>query len=364
MESEEIRKRLNRLDFELIELLNERMELDLRLGKIQDKNLDGECSCDNSRRLRVPVHERLINREFANHFFDGLDQQSRQLQAQNRKLTGFMGVHGANGDVAVRAYDPNMIPIPCMRFIDVFAGVRDGRLDYGLVPVENILEGQVAEVNDLLIQYDLHIAGEVNLPIHHALLTLPETDPLSVKEVYSHQQALAQCRNYLNLRQWEARPFYNTAGAAKMLSETKPKASAVIANKLCADIYHLKVIEENIEDESFNYTRFILLSACENPVPGDKCSLVFSTWHRAGALYQVLRIFAEAGINLLRIESRPSKDDPGNFLFLVDFKGNLSEPAIQKTLDVIRANTVICKLLGSYAEAPASPPLYRKNSES
>ena len=172
------------------------------------------------------------------------------------------------------------------------------------------------------IETELKIVGEIKIPIHHCLLALPETEYRDLKIVYSHPQALAQCREFISRHKLEPRPFYDTAGAAKMLSEDRPDAACAIANKLCAELYHLEIIQENVEDHESNSTRFVILSRDESSEPGNKCSIMFSLKDEAGALFSILKIFSDRAINLTRIESRPHRNDPGNYVFFTDFEGS------------------------------------------
>jgi prephenate dehydratase/chorismate mutase/prephenate dehydratase len=350
MEIKDIRKRIKRLDYEMIKILNQRIELALRSTRVRENGLTEEEEQEFLEHFEH-MHEGLIGKEFGRSLFRDIMEESRRVLGQGRKLAAFQGEHGANSEAALKAYSREFAGIPCRKFVDVFDGLKQGWFDYGLVPVENSLEGGVTEVNDLLIQNDLFICGEVKLRINHALMTLEETDYRGVRVVYSHPQALAQCRGFISRNDLEELPFYNTAGAARMLAELRPKGSAVIANPLCADIYELKIIKENIEDNSSNFTRFVLLSK-EPCRQGNKCSVVFITPDTCGALNKVLTILAEAGINMSRIESRPSRIEPGNFAFLVDFNGSIDEDRIARALEAVEKNTNMYKLLGCYPEAP------------
>ncbi len=350
MELKDIRKQVKRLDYEMANLLNQRLELVLRSTRLRENPVDET----EERELREHIEQippRLSDPDFFRDLFDRVLEESRRVRSVEQRLAGFQGEHGAYSEAAVRAYDDTFVPVPCMKFVDVFDGVKKGCFEYGMIPVENSLEGGVAENNDLLAKHDVFIVGEVKLHIRHALMALPETDPRGIKEVYSHPQALAQCRRYLAKNEYEARPFYNTAGAARMLSVNRPRASAAIANTLCAKIYDLKIIEEDIQDEDTNFTRFVLIGKEQRKEPGDKCTVVFSTPHECGALNRVLTVFAVAGINLTRIESRPSRKEPGNFVFHVDFQGSTAESRVTSTLENIQRITTMYKFLGCYPAA-------------
>lgn len=273
-------------------------------------------------------------------------------KSQDKKLqsVGFQGEHGAYSEAAAKAYNPRLAPIPCTGFIDVFAGIENNTFDLGILPVENSLEGAVTEVNDLLINYDkpFQIVGEIRLSIAHSLLTLKETEFEEIKFVYSHPQAIAQCRGFISRNKLEPHQYYDTAGAAKMLSLFRPGAAAVIANTNCAGIYDLKVVREGIQDEEVNFTRFLIISKEDNKNAGNKCSITFSTRHHAGALHEILGYFAAAGINLTRIESRPIKKDPGKYAFLLDFTCSIEDAILHNILDRVKEKCVTYKFLGAY----------------
>jgi prephenate dehydratase/chorismate mutase/prephenate dehydratase len=292
----------------------------------------------------------LVRPEFSEKLFAEIIEESKNLQGKNLRLAAFQGEHGAYGEMAVRSFDAQVVPISCREFADVFAGVEKDQLDIGVVPVENSLEGPVTQVNDLLVETTLQIIGEVNIPVHHCLLALPETDYHDIKVVYSHPQALAQCRGFISRNRLEPRPYYDTAGAAMMLANERPKASAVIASRLCAELYGLEVLKENIEDHESNSTRFLVLGK-EKAKKGGKCSIIFSTAHKAGALFSVLRVFSDAQINLTRIESRPIRSEPKNYAFLLDFQGSDTDPKVSAALEEVRAHAAMYKFLGCYGAA-------------
>ncbi|MBI2837148.1 MAG: prephenate dehydratase [Acidobacteria bacterium] len=351
MDLNETRRQIDRIDFEIVKLLNMRMELALRARKLKPSVQDPAREMDVLSAARKHSQS-VVRPEFSEKLFAGIIDESRQLQAQDLTLVGFQGEHGANSELAVRSLDPSWVPIPCVEFVDVFECVRKGQLDGGVVPVENSIEGGVTQVNDLLVEVDVRITGEIRVPIHHCLLALPDSDYRDIKVVYSHPQALAQCREFLARNKLEPRPFYDTAGSAMMLSRERPKAAAVIANRLCAELYDLEILKENIEDHESNSTRFVVLRGGEGvEQDGNKCSIIFRTAHRSGALFSVLKIFSDAGINLTRIESRPIRQDPGNYAFLLDFQGSSSDVRVRRALEAARGETAWFKFLGCYTEA-------------
>lgn len=229
-------------------------------------------------------------------------------------------------------------------------------VEEGIVPVENSLEGSVNITLDILAgETNLKIKGEVIIPVAHHLLVKDEVDLKDIYLVYSHPQAVAQCRKFIEkyLPNAETELTFSTAEAAKHISRRKENHCAAIGTIRAAELYGLKVIKDNIHDYNCNYTRFIVLSLTESsePTREDKTSLVFGIKDGPGALYQILREFALRGINLTRIESRPSKKNFGDYLFYVDLEGYKQEPAVEEALNAVKANTVFIKVLGSYPKA-------------
>ncbi len=347
MKLDELRKKIDKIDRELLVLLQERMGLALRSNKFKHTAHDPQGEEDMLARAER-MNLDLVERSFTRQLLKTIIEESKRLQDEDRALVAFQGEHGAYGDVAARRLVPSEAYIPCLEFVDVFRGVEANEFDLGVVPVENSLEGAVTQVNDLLTTTDLKVIGEVKVPVNHCLLATEATDYREIRLVYSHPQALAQCRNFLARNKLEARPYYDTAGAAKMLARENPKAAAAIASALCAELYNLEIIKERIQDGPSNSTRFLLLSREPNLGKGDKTSLVFAVAHEAGQLYGVLRLFAEANINLTRIASMPRRSDPGNYSFFLDFEGSEQDEKVAAVLKKMQTLTISLKYLGSY----------------
>lgn len=276
------------------------------------------------------------------------------MKNKKRVTVAFQGEHGAYSESAV--YDffgPTAQPKPCKNFSDVFRSVDDRETEYGVVPIENSIEGSVNQVYDLFLQYDLKVRGEIVLKIVHCLIANPETQLNSVKVIYSHPQALAQCRNFLESLGCELISTYDTAGSVKMIKEKGMIDAAAIAGERAAEIYRMKILAKEIADNLNNYTRFFVLSRTEPPPSGnDKTSIIFSTRHVPGALYKALGEFAVRGINLTKIESRPTKQRPWEYNFYLDFEGHRSEEGCAEALKELRTKSVFVKILGSYPKAP------------
>ncbi len=351
MNLDRIRKEIDRVDTRLLNLLNERMALVLEARRYKDQAEDPK----REKALFGLLEERatrLVDKAFIGKIFEAIVSKSKALQDTDHRLVGFQGKHGAYSELAARAWDPETVPIPTTSFEDVFEGVESGLFDYGVVPVENTLGGSVDQVNRLLIRSDLRIVGAVELPVHLCLLALPETDHREIRAAYSHPKALAQCRLFLHRNRIEPIHFSDTAGAAKMLAEERPRGAAAVASKACARLYRLEILKENIEDLDRNVTRFVVLSRQTQDLEGHKCSVVFSTEHKAGTLYRVLEIFAGQGINLTRIESIPAS--PGEYAFFLDFLGSTEEDKVRSALEQARKVTSRFRLMGCYKEVRAS----------
>jgi len=265
-------------------------------------------------------------------------------------LVAFQGVHGAYSEQAIRQhFGDDVTTHPCRSFSELFEVLQAGEVTYGMLPVENALAGAVSQAYELLLDHDFRIQAEVILHVRHALLA-PEGMVLDdVKQVHSHPQALAQCERYLKRYGIDPVPRYDTAGSARDLAQNPQPGTAAIASQLAAKLYNLTILEPNIEDVTFNYTRFLVLGH-DDPEPGtyNKTSLVFATRNRPAALYECLGEFANAGLNLTKIESRPRRNRPWEPVFYVDFEGHWSEPAAQEVMARLLQRASFVKMFGSY----------------
>ena len=352
MTLDEIRRKINTIDFELLKLLNTRMEYALRTTTLKQGITDSKR--ENQVLDYIAMHSQgLIKPEFCRSLFQQIIGESKRLQGDHLRLMGFQGEHGSFSEVAAMTHNQDLFCIACNSVGEIFRGVENEFFDYGTVPVESSLGGTVMEVNEFLADPDLEtrIVGEIRFPISYCLLTLPDIDQEDLRVVYSSSTTLSHCSRYIHKKRLEARPFYGTAAAAKMLQKDRPEASAAIASRFCADYYNLKVVSSEIEDNPGNMTRFLIISRKERMNSGNKCSVVFTTEHRAGALVEILGDFAEAGMNLTRIESMPKRNDPGNYKFFLDFVGSTEDPAVKEILARTENKTEMFKLLGCYNSA-------------
>ncbi|MGH9404852.1 MAG: prephenate dehydratase [Terriglobia bacterium] len=245
---------------------------------------------------------------------------------------------------------PKIAVKPNESFSAMFRAVASGESRYALAPIENTLAGPVYENYDLLLEHDLHIVAEVNLRIVHNLIAFPGTTAANLARVYSHPVALAQCRRFFKRHpRVERMPFYDTAGSVKMLAESRPPGSAAIGSRVAARVYGGRILREHLEDHQENYTRFLLLSRARAVRPGsDKVSIAFSTRNVSGALFKCLSVFALREINLSKIESRPLRTHPWEYMFYVDFAGNLKDAVCRNALSHLAEVTDFLRVLGCY----------------
>jgi len=215
------------------------------------------------------------------------------------------------------------------------------------LPVENSLEGSVGESNDLLLVTKLNVVGEIYHRIHHCLIGTGSIE--DVDTIYSHPQALGQCRQYIQKNSLKTIPSYDTAGSVKIIKDLNKNSAACIASKNAAKIFDVPVIQEGIEDNTNNYTRFLIFSKEKSAeTENSKTSIIFSVKHESGALYQIINEFYQQKINLTKIESRPNKNTVWEYNFYVDFEGHQDNSAIKDVLQKLRDNTTFLKILGSY----------------
>ncbi|MGE5488003.1 MAG: prephenate dehydratase [bacterium] len=275
-----------------------------------------------------------------------------------RERVAFQGERGAFSEVAIRQLlGTRAEAIPCQRFDQVFAALRDKKASAAVIPIENTLHGSVHENYDHLLNFKFEICGETSVRISHSLIAPPGMTFRKVKRVFSHPVALNQCLNFFAKHPHiEKVPFYDTAGSVKMIMEERPEGGAAIASSVAAEIYGAKILKRSLEDDRRNYTRFFLLRRPEDAArtkrPAGKCktSIVFSTRNVPGGLFRALGAFALRDVNLAKIESRPLRGKPWEYLFYVDLNGSQDQENVQKALGHLAELADFLRVLGCYPE--------------
>ena len=279
---------------------------------------------------------------------------NKETKAGKQKVkVAFQGERGAYSESAVYTFFGDAAEVkPCRDLTEVFESVDEQEVPVGVVPVENSLEGSVNQTYDLFLTHNLKVSGEIIIRISHCLIANPSTSLETVKTVYSHPQALAQCRSFLERLGSDLIPTYDTAGSVKMLKEKGLKDAAAIASEKAAEIYGMKILAREIEDTPTNYTRFFVISKNDAPRTGrDKTSIIFAATHTPGALYHALGEFAKRDINLTKIESRPTRQKPWEYNFYLDFEGHRTEENCATALKALEKSALFIKILGSYPRA-------------
>jgi prephenate dehydratase len=265
----------------------------------------------------------------------------------------FQGIAGAYSEQAIRQFfGAEVESVPRRTLADIFFAVERHDADYAMLPVENSVAGSVNQSYELLVEHDLRIHAEVVLRVRHKLLGLPGAQLSDLKRVRSHPQALAQCQRYLARYGLEPEPAFDTAGSARDLAAEPDPETGVIASALAAELYELEILDHDIEDFPFNYTRFFVLSRETAPrAQRNKTSIVFTTPHQPGALYECIGELARRRINLTKIESRPRLNRPWQYIFYLDFEGHAQDPECEAALIGLLRQSSFVKLLGSYPAA-------------
>ena len=273
-----------------------------------------------------------------------------------RLRAGFQGALGAFSQEAVaQLLGTNSEVVPYERFEDVFRALTRGKIDAAVIPVENTLAGSVHENYDHLLHFDVRITGETNVRIVHNLIAPPGVRFKDIRRVYSHPVALNQCLSFFaRHRKLERTPFYDTAGSVKMVMEQKAPDAAAIASSVAARIYGGRILKRSIEDDRRNFTRFVLLYPSRKArvrrgaAKPWKTSIVFATRNIPGALFRALSAFALRDLNLAKIESRPLRGKPWEYMFYVDFLAREDEPRVQNALRHLAELADFMRVLGSY----------------
>lgn len=285
----------------------------------------------------------------------GRDHTEEDMGSATATTIGYQGVPGAYSEEALISFLPDVQPVPVRTLADVFEALAEGRIDRAFIPVENSHAGSISEAYDLMLEYPVTVMAEHVHQVHHLLLGIEGTEISQIEIVYSHPQALAQTDRFLRQAQLRTEPYYDTAGAAQMVAQRNDRRFAAVASRLAGGHYGLSVLAESIETSSDNATRFFLIArgewTTERTVTSDragKTSLVFGTEHTPGALVRALSCFARESVNLSRLESRPSRHRPWEYLFFTDVAGYAHAPNVREALGELQRLNPFVRLLGSY----------------
>jgi len=355
----DIRNEIDRLDNEIQKLISQRAKCAMEVAHVKQsavKDSDEKplfYRPEREAQVLQKVKDRndgvLPDNEMARLFREIM---STCLALEHQLNVAYLGPEGTYTQLAaLKHFGHSVKAVPVSAIDEVFREVESGSVDYGVVPVENSTEGMVNQSMDLFVNTTSRICGEVSLRIHHNLLS-KEEDIEKIKRIYSHQQSLAQCRAWLstNMQGVECVTKPSNAEAAKCAAEEKN--SAAIAGITAADQYGLNILAANIEDETHNTTRFLVIGQQETRASGnDKTSLLLSVHNRPGALYNLLEPFRKYDVSMTRVESRPSKQGMWDYVFFVDIEGHVSDKNVSDALEEVKSHAAMVKVLGSYPRA-------------
>lgn len=366
----ELRKTIDAIDDEMIPLFEKRMDVAKQVAEY--KRAAGASVLQTGREKEVLdlAVQRLGDKSYASEARDFMtavmdlskevqfrtnpveeEPRTRKKPCENAKV-GFQGTAGSYSQQAAEELFPNagnMNAYPT--FESVFKAIDGGEIDYGVVPLENSSVGSVVEVYDLLGKYNCFIVGEKWLRINHCLLGVKGATVKDVKTVYSKAEALGQAHDYLSQGGFNLVSYANTALAAEMVAKKGDKSLAAVAGESAAKIYGLEVLAKGINSDKENFTRFIVISRTLADIKADKVTVSFTISNESGTLYKVLRFFSRYGINMVKIESRPLKNNPGSYYFVVDLEGNCDSQDMIRALYYVEKSTIDFKLLGEYVKS-------------
>ncbi|AIY84851.1 MAG: chorismate mutase [Clostridium baratii] len=365
------RKEIDNIDKEITRLFEERMNVVLKVAEYKKEN---NLPIFHKGREEVVIEKninRLENKDYSleiRKFYNSLMEVSRELQSRklNREnsyedikelniskedILGFQGVNGSYSEEALlKHFGSDNKRLFFEEFEDVFKALKNDKIKYGILPVENSSSGGINEVHDLLIKYGFYIVGEESIKIEEHLLGTENATLETIKDVYSHPQGFIQSseflKNYSNLK---LIPFHNTATSAKLVSELNDESNAAIAGERASKIYNLKIIKRNISNNKNNCTRFIIIGKeLLKEKDANKISIVFSLEDKPGTLYKLLKHFGEYDLNMIRIQSRPTKGERWKYFLYIDFEGSLQNEGERKALEFIKNSSEYFRLLGWY----------------
>jgi chorismate mutase/prephenate dehydratase len=352
MSLETVRKKIDNVDEKLVKLLNERTRYALEIGKLKKK--DGKS-------IYVPAREKQVLTRVSKLSRGPLGEKSVRaiyreimsaaLALEKNLKVAYMGPPSTFSHQAARSrFGGSVDYLSCETISDVFDAVEKQMADYGVVPVENSTEGAVTYTLDRMTETSLKICAELYLPVTQNLLSKVPRE--SIKKLYSHPQVLGQCRQWLQreMAGVDLIPVASTARGAELAS--KEEGAGALASSLAAEIYGLNILESDVQDMSGNTTRFLVIGNSQNqPTGDDKTSLLFAVQHKAGALYGALESFKKFGLNLTKIESRPSRSKRWEYFFFVDIEGHAEDKQVKKGMQDLAKHCALLTVLGSYPKA-------------
>lgn len=369
----EIRQEINQIDEKLIKLFKQRMDCAKEVGNYKKLNDIPVLNQNRENEILDAVAEK--GGEYgasARLLYSNIMELSRALQhnivgsGQELKKVianaeadlpmseikvAYQGIKGANGYEATLRLFPKGEPISYKTFEDVFEAVANDEVSYGVLPVENSTAGSVSAVYDLILKHRFYIVGAFDLKIDYCLAGLKQSELGDIEKVWTHPQSISQCENYIGKKDFEATPMSNTAVAARAVAKEKRLNVAAICSYKAAEEYGLKVLDNHIQDNDSNTTRFIVISKkLYIPENADKISLCFSLPHISGSLYSVLCRFNSLGFNLTKIESRPIEGSQFEYLFYLDFTGNVHSENATNLICQLSAEMPNFSFLGNYTE--------------
>ena len=356
---DDLRDGIDKVDKEIVQLLNRRAELVKGIGQLK---------VDSGAQIYVPDRERQVYKRVTRYAEGGLlsaesvreiyrEIMSASLALEKHLRVAYLGPAGTfSHEAALKKFGRSVEFVPSRSFEDIFVDMVRKEIDYGVVPVENSTDGGITDTLDLFVEYDVCVCGELLLPVRQNLLSRATRE--KIKVIYSKPQIFAQCKGWLNrmMPDVELREMPSSAAAAEHAAND-PQGAA-IGSEGAASIYGLNILSASIEDRHDNVTRFFVLGPeWSKPTDADKTALCFSVRDEVGALCHILKSFEGDGINLTKIESRPSKRKAWDYLFFVDVEGHVDDACVRQALDAVKAKSVFFKVLGSF---PRAEPMERE----
>ncbi len=349
MDLTHLRQKIDALDAQIVRLLNNRAEITLAIGQAKIKSNKSIYAPEREKQVLERV-KALSKGPMKPEAFEAIYREvmSAALALEKPLRIGYMGPEATYSHLAaLKRFGSSVGYVACDNVGEVFAKVERGDCDYGVVPIENSIEGVVSHTMDILVESDLKICAQVMLDVSHNLMAKGKLS--SIKAIYSHPQVFGQCRQWLlrYMPQAELISTVSTTRAAQLAAKTKN--SACIASELAARLYGLNILKTNIQDGSHNITRFLVISNNEvTPTGRDRTSVVFSIKDKVGALHAMLTPFMKNKINLTKIESRPSKKKAWDYYFFVDIEGHQNDKPVARALSQLEGMCKFLKILGSY----------------